>query len=179
MNNNPTDGPVICAWCSAQITRGNLKSALSHGICLPCMAAAAGHPIADLSHVPPEVLDALPYGAIQLTGDGVITAYSRAESELSGLSPDRVIGKNFFRQVAPCTAVREFQGALERFARQGRERPSETALCFHIRARGKTRGSGNGLSRRHGFCDAARASCAIGAEAVIVRKLIAPPSSSF
>ncbi len=138
------------------------------------MAAAAGDPIEDLSQVPPEVLDALPYGAIQLTGDGVITAYSRAESELSGLSPDRVIGKNFFRQVAPCTAVREFQGALEESTRQGRERPSEAALCFYFRARGKTSGSGNGLSRRHRYGDAARASCAFGTEALIERHLIVP-----
>lgn len=130
MNNNPTDGPVICAWCSAQITRGNLKSALSHGICLPCMAAAAGDPIEDLSQVPPEVLDALPYGAIQLTGEGVITAYSRAESELSGLSPDRVIGKNFFRQVAPCTAVREFQGALENLRAKGENGRAKLRFVF-------------------------------------------------
>ena len=121
---------MICAWCSAQITRGNLKSALSHGICLPCMAVAAGHPIADLSQVPPEVLDALPYGAIQLTGDGVITAYSSAESELSGLSPNRVIGKNFFSQVAPCTAVREFQGALEDLRAKGENGHAKLRFVF-------------------------------------------------
>ena len=108
-----SNGPVICAWCSTQLARGNTKSPMSHGICLPCIATAADQPIENLSHVRPEVLDALPYGAIQLSGDGVITAYSRGESELSGLSPDRVIGKNFFRQVAPCAAVREFKGVLD------------------------------------------------------------------
>ena len=89
-------GPVICAWCEAELKRGNLKSPLSHGICLSCMATAAGDPIEDLSQVQPELLDALPFGAIQLAGDGTIVAYNRSESALSGLTPERVVGKNFF-----------------------------------------------------------------------------------
>ena len=77
------------------------------------MAAASGDPIEDLSHLPPELLDALPFGAIQLSGDGTITAYNRGESALSGLAPKDVIGKNFFRDVAPCTAVQEFGGRFQ------------------------------------------------------------------
>jgi photoactive yellow protein len=125
-----SDSPVICAWCSAELKRGGLMTPMSHGICLPCMAATSGDPIVDLSHVPPEVLDALPYGAIQLTGDGVITAYSRAESQLSGLSPERVIGKNFFRQVAPCTAVQDFQGVLEELRSKGENGRAKLRFVF-------------------------------------------------
>jgi photoactive yellow protein len=135
MANADSKGPVICAWCSAELKRGGLSTPLSHGICLPCMAAVAGDPIEDLSHVRSEVLDALPYGAIQLAGDGIVTGYSRGESELSGLSPGKVIGKNFFRQVAPCTAVKEFQGAFDAL-RAKRENGRATLRFVFTFARG-------------------------------------------
>lgn len=108
-----TRGPIVCAWCAAELKRGNLKSPLSHGLCLACMAAAAGDPIEDLTHVQPELLDALPFGVIRVVGDGTIAAYSKGESALSKISPTSVIGKDFFRDVAPCTAVKEFRGTFE------------------------------------------------------------------
>ena len=55
-------------------------------------------------------LDALSYGAIQVDGTGKILRYNRFESDFSGLDKTSVIGKNFFTEVAPCTAVREFFG---------------------------------------------------------------------
>ena len=58
-------------------------------------------------------LDALPFGAIQLDADGTILSYNKAEERLSGRSAEVVIGKNFFRDVAPCTRVKHFQGAFE------------------------------------------------------------------
>lgn len=51
----------------------------------------------------PEVLDRAEFGIIRMGLDGVVQAYNRAESELSGLSPDKVIGRHFFTDVAPCT----------------------------------------------------------------------------
>lgn len=56
--------------------------------------------IADAS---PEALDQAPFGVVTMDRDGNVTAYNRWESELSGLSPDRVIGRQFFTDVAPCT----------------------------------------------------------------------------
>jgi len=103
---------------------------MSHGICLSCMAAAAGSPIEDLSHLPPELLDALPFGAIQLTGDGTITAYNRSESALSGLAPESVIGRNFFRDVAPCTAVQEFGGRFESLRAKGENGRAKLRFVF-------------------------------------------------
>jgi photoactive yellow protein len=47
--------------------------------------------------------DALSFGLIVMSRDGVVVAYNRAESELSRLSPARVIGRHFFQDVAPCT----------------------------------------------------------------------------
>jgi photoactive yellow protein len=107
-----------------------LKSPMSHGLCLACMAAAAGDPIEDLSRVTPELLDALPFGVIELSGDGIITAYNQGESALSGLSPQTVIGKNFFREVAPCTAVKKFQGALEALRAKGQVGHAKLRFVF-------------------------------------------------
>lgn len=49
-------------------------------------------------------LDALPFGVVAMDATFVVVAYNRAESALSGLSPERVVGRNFFSEVAPCTA---------------------------------------------------------------------------
>jgi photoactive yellow protein len=51
----------------------------------------------------PAELDDLPFGVIGMAPDGTIEQYNRAEGELSGLTPGRVIGRNFFTDVAPCT----------------------------------------------------------------------------
>jgi photoactive yellow protein len=55
-------------------------------------------------------LDALPYGVVQLDAHGVILRYNAFEAGLSGLSKKKVLGKNFFTQVAPCTDLKEFHG---------------------------------------------------------------------
>lgn len=55
-------------------------------------------------------LDALPFGAIRLDKEGKILSYNATESKLTGRDPKRVIGRNFFRDVAPCTNVQAFAG---------------------------------------------------------------------
>jgi len=55
-------------------------------------------------------LDALPFGAIRLDRDGNILTYNMTESKLTGRDPKRVVGRNFFRDVAPCTNVQAFAG---------------------------------------------------------------------
>jgi photoactive yellow protein len=73
------------------------------------------HELFDLDET---AIDSLPFGLISVDHDGNIEQYNSYESRLSRLSKERVIGRNFFRDVAPCTAVREFQGRFERFAGQ-------------------------------------------------------------
>ena len=58
----------------------------------------------------PGELDALPFGAIQLRADGVILQFNEYEANLSNRRAPETIGENFFRDVAPCTNVREFHG---------------------------------------------------------------------
>ncbi len=48
-------------------------------------------------------LDTLTFGVVAMSHDGVVVAYNAAESALSGLSRDRVVGRHFFSAVAPCT----------------------------------------------------------------------------
>jgi two-component system, chemotaxis family, sensor kinase Cph1 len=59
-----------------------------------------------------EELDALPFGVIYLDRVGMVLRYNRTESELSGCPPERVLGRIFFTDVAPCTKVREFYGVF-------------------------------------------------------------------
>ncbi len=108
---------VLCAWCEARIGEGPV--AHSHGICPACYRQLRGLP--DLSE---QELDALPYGVIVLAADGAVLAYNRAESELAGRAAQEVVGRNFFTEVAPCTAVQAFQGAFEAFCRE--EAPPRT-----------------------------------------------------
>jgi photoactive yellow protein len=61
-------------------------------------------------------LDAYPDGVITLARDGTIVRYNRAEAQLARRNQDETIGLNFFRDVAPCTAVQEFQGRFDAFA---------------------------------------------------------------
>ena len=50
-------------------------------------------------------VDQLAFGAVQLDGKGTILQYNAAEASITGRDPKAVIGKNFFRDVAPCTST--------------------------------------------------------------------------
>lgn len=66
-----------------------------------------------------EELDALPFGAIRLDKSGKILSYNMAESRLTGRDPKRVIGRNFFTDVAPCTNVQLFAGRFREGVAKG------------------------------------------------------------
>ena len=69
--------------------------------------------VAEVGLLTAEELDALPFGAIQLDAEGVVLAYNKAEEKLSGRRRDEVVGKSFFRDIAPCTRVQRFFGAFQ------------------------------------------------------------------
>jgi photoactive yellow protein len=58
-------------------------------------------------------LDLLPYGIIVVDEQGRILYYNAREEQIAGRRREDVVGKNFFREVAPCTQVREFHGRFE------------------------------------------------------------------
>jgi photoactive yellow protein len=73
-------------------------------------------------------LDALPVGVIQLDRDGRILRYNAAESRFSGLTADQVIGRDFFREIAPCTRHPDFYGRF----REGVEAGHLNALFEYV-----------------------------------------------
>ncbi len=47
-------------------------------------------------------LDALPFGVVGLSQDGIVEVYNKTEATLAGLNRDDVIGAHFFLSVAQC-----------------------------------------------------------------------------
>ncbi len=70
----------------------------------------------NLSQLTVADIDALPFGFIGLAPDGTIRKYNRYEADLARTDPKTVLGRNFFRDVAPCTQVKEFEGRFHEFA---------------------------------------------------------------
>ncbi len=77
----------------------------------------------------------MPFGAIVIDLGGAIIAYNQYEARLARQDREAVIGKNFFRDVAPCTAVQAFEGRLRAFVRS-RDRVSERFNYFFPFAHG-------------------------------------------
>src|ERR1700743_3123768 len=47
-------------------------------------------------------IDAFGFGLIVMDRDGRVLGYNQAESKLSGLPADGVVGRNFFVEIGPC-----------------------------------------------------------------------------
>ncbi len=61
-------------------------------------------------------IDALPVGVITLDLAGKVKRYNKMEAELARLDQKTQLGKDFFVDVAPCTANPEFQGRFTALA---------------------------------------------------------------
>ena len=72
-----------------------------------------------LSNMKDGDLDNLAFGAIQLDADGKILQYNAAEGDITGRDPKAVIGKNFFKEVAPCTDSKDFSGRFKEGVKNG------------------------------------------------------------
>ena len=66
-----------------------------------------------LERLSPEEFDALPFGSIQLDADFTVTKYNAKEQEIANRSATETVGKNFFREIAPCTNNAAFRGRLD------------------------------------------------------------------
>ncbi len=58
----------------------------------------------------------LPYGGVELDRNGGILFYNQAEADICNRSAVGMTGKNFFREVAPCTNRPEFKGRFDEVA---------------------------------------------------------------
>lgn len=61
----------------------------------------------------------LPFGAIRVGADGLITHYSEAERRLSGSGPRPRLGLRFFDEIAPCMNKEAYRGRIERALSRG------------------------------------------------------------
>jgi len=61
-------------------------------------------------------LDAYPDGVITVDRKGIIKRYNKTEATLARREGVETQGLNFFTDVAPCTAVKEFKGRFDTFA---------------------------------------------------------------
>ena len=64
-------------------------------------------------------INQLAFGAVQLDSAGKILTYNAAEASITGRTPAGVIGKNFFRDVAPCTNAPTFKGVFDAGVKSG------------------------------------------------------------
>lgn len=48
-------------------------------------------------------LDDLAFGVVEMNHECIVLRYNAIESRYAGLSPERVVGRHFFREVAPCS----------------------------------------------------------------------------
>ena len=114
---------IECAWCGDVLQRrqtaGEDGDAVSHGLCISCLGGLLDMPVMDLNSLTEGEVNRLPFGWLELTRMGVVRRYNRTESDLSGLDPDRVRGKDFFREVAPCTQATEFEARWRDLIRNG------------------------------------------------------------
>ena len=72
--------------------------------------------IARIEAMDPAEIDMLPVGIITLALDGTILRYNRTEAGHSHRHAAAQIGRNFFRDVAPCTEDPLFEGRFRDLA---------------------------------------------------------------
>jgi photoactive yellow protein len=73
----------------------------------------------DLADISPADFDTMPFGMIRLDRHGIVKTFNEWEAKLARRVAQDVIGKNFFKDVAPCTDVADFRGKLDELAASG------------------------------------------------------------
>lgn len=79
----------------------------------------AENPANVLAEMSDEEIDDLAFGAIEVDGRGQILRYNAAEGDISGRTPSEMIGRNFFKDVAPCTDTADFEGRFRKGVETG------------------------------------------------------------
>jgi len=125
---------VRCAWCGTHIDEFAGISG-PFGLCRKCLGEGFHTALGNISAVNDRFSDLLPFGFIRLDVNGIVLQYNTAESALSGLPPERVKGRNFFRSVAPCTCVDEFEGLTKRMVAVGLPARERIQFLFKLPGR--------------------------------------------
>ncbi len=141
----------ICAWCGRSTHRPESglehegvpedrsgdggQTATTHGICTLCIVELDVFPIESLADYDRRSFDDLPFGVVEVDSDGHVLTYNRWEEELAGRTRSQTLGRNFFRDVAPCTGVTEFEGRFREMVAGGV--PARERLEFLFRFPGE------------------------------------------
>lgn len=113
--NNRISTTGTCVLCDRPLA----GSTSNIGFCPQCAGELGMMPVEDLMNLSAADLDLLPFGFVTVDEEGTVEAFNAFESQLSGLQAARVLGRNFFRDVAPCTAVKEFEGRYRAMVQAG------------------------------------------------------------
>jgi len=105
--------------CDRSFAADRPRSGPPIGFCPTCAAELGIVPAEDLTSLPTDVCNRLPFGFITIDRDGVIQGFNAFETSYSGLTAPEVVGRSFFHDVAPCTSVKEFEGRYRRMVEAG------------------------------------------------------------
>lgn len=97
-------GSTVCAWCQKVLVERNADAPVTHAICLSCVVDEYPFPNETIESMSHEQLNRLPFGVIQIAGDGTILNYNETECSIASTRAAEVISENFFNEVAPCSA---------------------------------------------------------------------------
>ena len=96
---------MVCQSCQREIVRPGqpLFDQVSHGICLACFTVElADVKTQSLVELASDELELLPMGAILLDAELRVVGYNEAETRTTGLAREKVLGRRFFVEIAPC-----------------------------------------------------------------------------
>lgn len=96
---------LVCQTCSRRILRpaGDVFEGVSHGLCVDCFADSFEDASRQtLPSVASNDLERLPMGAILLDDELRVVGFNQAETRTTGLAADKVLGRHFFHEIAPC-----------------------------------------------------------------------------
>lgn len=109
-----------CLICGRQLAPGGRAGRASWiGFCPACAGEMGMVPVDDLRELSADEVDRLPMGFIGLDAGGHVLRFNAYEARQSGLKPEAVLGRHFFREIAPCASVQDFEGRYERMVREG------------------------------------------------------------
>lgn len=120
-----------CGWCGDPLP----GRAVSGEVCPACVSRHGFERVDHLPQMSAEEADRLPYGLIQVDREGRVVGYNRVEEQESGRCRERVVGRNFFRDVAPCTSVREFEGRFHDMVARGESAREAFRYVFRLTGR--------------------------------------------
>jgi photoactive yellow protein len=77
-------------------------------------------------------LETFPLGIVRVDRLGRVTYYNHAQADFARNTGRQITGLNFFADVAPCTAVQEFQGRFNAFVESSGNRIEPFEFLFRF-----------------------------------------------